>query len=265
MTLGIKYGDPGSTDQLESGFIYFDVVSSYSRSIRGQVTKNPIAGTTFVTDNFTRENPTMTLSAVISVADISNNALIFDESSNKANNYISQPSATTISGDGTSLLINALPTSISQLLGKSNVTVTMDDIRTNYRDFVESVLEQQMSGRKLNNKTQRYETKIRVMKLYEFTGYELSKIRDNLVLTGFTVKEDVNSGTALMCDLSFEEVTFVQLGKTEIPKNVTSSLKGKASTTAKKGNATTDVQSVDTTTQKTPDPLIKAAATGGKD
>lgn len=266
MTLGIKYGGSDSTDQLESGFIYFDVVSSYSRSIKGQVTKNPIAGTTFVTDNFTRDNPILTLSAVISVADLSQNLLILDEDGNNANNYIAQPSRVSITGDGTSTLINALPTSISQLLGQSNVVITMDEARTNYRDFVESVLEQQMSGRKLNTKTQRYETKIRVVKLYEFTGNELSKIRDNLVLTGFTVKEDPNSGDALLCDLSFEEVTFVQLGKTELPKDVAASIKGKSSTSSKKGNVSSTGQDVTPPVEEQSDgtdPERIARATGG--
>lgn len=242
MTLGIKYGDTSvtsgtSTDQSKTGFIYFDVVSSYSKSTRGQVTKNPIAGTVFVTDNFTRDNPTLQIQAIISVADIANNLLIYDEDGNNANNYISRPSPVTITGDGMSGLVNALPTTVSQFFGGNNVVITMDSLRTNYREFVISVLEDQMSGRKLNTKTQRYETMIRVMKLYEFTGSDLTKVIPDVVLTGFTVKEDVNSGDALVCDLQFENVRFVQLGKTDLPKDVVPKLKGKATSSNKKGNA----------------------------
>lgn len=262
MTLGIKYGDGSSVDQIESGFIYFDVVSSFSKSIRGQVTKNPIAGTTFVTDNFSRDNPALQLSAIISVADIANNLLILDEQGNNANNYIPQPSAVQVTGDKLSGLVNALPTSISQFFGKSNIEISMDSLRTNYREFVISVLENQMSGRKLNNKTQRYETKIRTMKLYEFTGYELSKVTPDLVLTGFNVKEDANSGSALVCELQFEAVRFVQLGKTELPKDLATKarLNNKASTSAKKGDVTTNPVEKELPTT---DPLGPAISSGG--
>lgn len=274
MTIALRYGDDDSTDQtgLESGFIYFDAVTAYSKSIRGQVTKNPISYGKFATDHFVRDNPSFQLSGVISVADLANNTLIRDEQGRIPNNYIEQPPAVSISNSSEGL-INYLPASISQFFQQQGSDVSQGDFRTNYKEFVSMVLTNLMSGEKYNEKTERTETKIRFVKLYEFTGSDLTAIipqdtsRGGLVLTGFDVSEDPDTGDALICNLSFEMVKIVNIKKTALPSDVKASMKKKVEGKAKKGSADSKPQTVNTVEQaKTEDvdPLIEAAKSGGK-
>lgn len=237
MTIGIKL--PISDDNSEDGFfIYFDSVTTYTRSIKGSVTKNPTARGPAITDNFISENPTFGFSAVVSFADISSvYSLIRDDQQNIANNAIDQPIAATVDPN-TGGLLNFLPESIGQFLPNFQQGVTVDGARTNYKDYVEACLDRLMTGEVYNTKTRRTETRIRPIKLFEFQGVELTKIYDDICLISKDVRETVDSGNALFCDLQFEKVKFVKLGTTQISPDVVKAMKTKAAPKAKKGNVT---------------------------
>lgn len=235
MSLGIKL--PADSEYKDSAFwIYFDAVSLYSRTQRGQVTKNPTARGRSSTDNFTAENPTFGFTAIISFADISSvYSLIRDDEENLADNAIDQPDAATIQSSSNSML-NFLPESIGQFLKPSNSSVTVSPIRTNYKTYVETCLTKLMSGSFYNSATGKTETRIRPVKLFEFEGVALSKTYEDLCLVGMDIKETVDSGNALFCDLQFEQVSFVTLKTTALSSDVVKSLKTKAAPKAKKGS-----------------------------
>lgn len=235
MTIGIKL--PVAEDNSEDGFfLYFDSVTTYTRSIRGSVTKNPTARGPAITDNFVSENPTFGFSAVVSFADISStHSLVRDDEANLANNALDQPTAAIV-GNKLSGLLNFLPESIGQFLPVDVQGVTVDAVRTNYKDYVETCLNRLMSGEVYNPKTKKIETRIRPIKLFEFQGVELSKIYNDICLVSMDVRETVDSGNALFCDLQFEKVKFVRLKTTQLSPDVVRSMKTKASPKAKKGN-----------------------------
>ena len=256
MTIGIKLPADETTES--EFFIYFDAVTAYSRGRRGQVTKNPTARGMTVTDNFTSDNPSFAFTGVITFADISSiYPIIRDEEDNVANNA-GGPTAEVLIESGKTGLLNYLPDSIGQFLPKATSSVTVGTARTNYKDYVESQLELLMSGQVYNIKSKRQETRIRPIKLYEYTESELSKIYSNVCLVGYEIKETPDSGNALTCDLQFEKVTFVQLKLTSLSPDVVKALKPKAATKAKKGN-------VDSTVNKADSEAVPGATTGQED
>lgn len=249
MTIGLRYGDADATETsgLKAGFLYFDAVTVYSKSLRGEVSKNPIATGRYVSDSFTADNTVIQLSAVISYANISNDELIVDASGNGPfNNYNPQPGEVLIVEDS-STLRNLIPSSIGQFLPQSNASVSLasDILRNDHKDFVYNIFEVLMSGEFYNEKTGKKERRLRTVELYEYTGNILSKIYPSnqdefgLVLTAADVKEDADTGDALVCDLTFEKVKFVKLKTTALPKDVVGSLKKKSAAKQKKGAVNT--------------------------
>lgn len=63
-------------------------------------------------------------------------------------------------------------------------------------------------------------------------------------MTNLTFRESPDSGYALYCDFSFEQVTFSTLKKTAIPQDVRDSLKKKASPKKSKGKQDSTAQDV---------------------
>ena len=256
--LGLKYGpeDVNSDDPVEQGFIYFDAVQGYTKSIRGQVTKHSIAGGKTITDNFSRDNPTFGFTGVISIADLANNTQIRDESGNVANNFNEQMSEVIVIED-TNKLRNFLPSSLSQFLPDKVAEVSLAGtvLRNDYKGFVTQVLERLMSGEKLDVQSGKIKTYIRPVKLYEFTGVQLTKVIPDVVLTSVDIREDVDTGDCLIVNLEFEQVKFVKLRTAALTSDVASALKGKFAPKAKKGN----VSSAPKTVNEANDDLANAA------
>ena len=267
MSLGLKYTSD-TTDDGESFFIVFDAITSYTKTIKGSLTKHPVAGGKLITSNYTRDNPTFGFTGVISYADISNiYELIRDEDGGLADNLIEQPSAVQVS-ENTSTLTNLIPASIGQFLPDSNANVSMDFERNNYKDFVAQILERLMSGEKYDEKTKRFKTFIRPIKLYEFLGPTIYKIIPDVVLTSYAVTESVDTGDALICDLEFEQIKFVSLRTSALPKDVVGALKKKATAKQNKGavnSKKTSVLDADVENKDDTDKLRKAVQTGGSE
>ena len=64
------------------------------------------------------------------------------------------------------------------------------------------------------------------------------------MITNLVFREDANSGNALYCDMTFEQVTFAYLKKTTIPKDVAASVKGKSGSKENKGKQDSTKQGV---------------------
>ncbi len=269
MSLGLHWG---STERPEdpSGFIYFDVVTAYSQDYKGKVTSHPVDSGANITDHFIKENPTFSLSGVISGVDISPiPSLIRDFQGLQPNNANPQPEPISVNS-GTSGLLQFLPDSIGQFLNLGNPIAELGNngLRNDFTEEVRDSLVGILSGVKYNPKTDRYDSFIQTVEIYEFDGYNIKSIVFDLVLTNFKIRQDVNTGDALYFECSLEQVTFATLEKTELPQDVQNALKKKATPTAKKGkkgstpkDCATAQEAGDTTAPTTPaedlDPLRK--------
>lgn len=233
MSLCLKWGEDNTQN---SGLLFFDAVTTYSKNSKGQVTKHPVALGSSVTDHFIKANDTIRISAVISGADISTNTyLIQDLDGNAPFNSFEPPAAVSVTSTDQSVLQKFIPDSIGQFLPQSTPDVFVDGAREDLLEQIRSALEQLNSGVIFNEKTGKFDPNIQLVKLFEYDGTLLRKIINNLVVTDLTFKEDVNTGYALYFDISFEQVTFAFLKKTTIPKDVVASLKKKAAASSTKG------------------------------
>lgn len=220
----------------ETAFLMFDAITAYSKSLTGSVSKHPIASGGTISDHFTVDNPVIQITGVISVADLANSTLFRDEDDGIAGNAHESPNEVQINSN-TSSLLNLVPSSISQFLPASNATVTLDQPRQDYKGMVDQLLENLMSGERYDDVSKKYKAALRTNNLYEFNSFGLiNNIARELVLTSYSVKEDVDSGDCLICDLTFERVKFVKLRTTALPTDVVKGLKGKAAAKQNKGN-----------------------------
>lgn len=274
MSLAIRWGLDSSNvstnnSPSKAGFIYFDAVTVFSQSHRGQVTKHPIALGSNITDHFIRENPSFTLSGVISPVDLSlGSYLIQDLDGNSPYNVFEPPTAVSVNSTDQSTLDKLLPDSIGQFLPDTTPVVTLDEGREDFLSIVKEGLTDIMSGVIYNDATGNFEPDIQLVELYEFDDYLLRRISNNLVITNILFKEDTNSGEGLYIDLTLERVEFAYLKRTVIPKDVSDALKKKAETKKDKGKADSTVKTEGadgTNNSDAPDdtdPLREAKANG---
>lgn len=233
MSLAIGWGD-SSTDSY--GFLYCDAVTAYTQNYSGKVTKHPIDSGGNVTDHFIRENPVFTIAAVISGVDISAGTFIIkDVEGNLPQNSNFPPTPVSVNSTDQSVLKKFIPDSIGQFLPDSTPDVVVDAARVDLTEQIRQSLIDLTAGTVFNDKTGQFDPNIQIVRLYEYDQTVLRKVINNLVITKITFKEDANTGHALYCDITFEQVTFAFLKKTVIPKDVQDSLKPKASSKAAKG------------------------------
>lgn len=234
MTIGIRWGEEQDLDN--AGFIYLDAVTAYTQNFKGQVTKHPIANGGNVSDHFLRDNPVITLSGVITGVDISTGVyLIKDYDGAEPSNTFSAPAAVSVNSTDQSVLQKFIPDSIGQFLGDATPSVTVDARRADLIEQIRQALMNLATGDFYNSIEGQFKPKINLVRLFEFEGSIARRIIDRLVITNVTFKEDANSGYALYCDITFEQVTFANLKKTTIPKDVVNSLKKKGATKADQG------------------------------
>lgn len=240
MSFAVKWG---GTNPDEGGLIYMDAVVSYSQNFSGQVTKHPVDGGANVTDHFIKNNPVFTMSAVISGVDISTGSyLIQDNDGNFPLNVTTAPAAVSVNSTDSSVLSRFLPDSIGQFLPDSSPDAVTDPVRTDLIEQIRDMLKNLVSGVKLNDTTGQFDPNIQVVQLYEFTGRLLKRIQNNLVITNIQFREDAATGYGLYCDITFEQVTFVFLKKTDIPADVQKSISSKASSKNAKGKQDSQVR-----------------------
>lgn len=227
MSLAIKWGQADTPNQ--SGFIYFDAITVLTETHSGQVTKHPVDAGASITDHYIKENPKWTISAVISGIDISTGKyLIQDIDGNFAFNATQAPNPVSVQSTDSSILTKFIPDSIGQFLPDRSPEVTMDAARAELLEQIKQGLISLTSGVIFNEETGQFDSNIELVQLYEFDGSLLKKIINNLVITNITFNENTDSGFALFCDISFEQVTFAYLKKVEIPRRVTQPLTKRA-------------------------------------
>lgn len=261
MSLAIEWGDSSVQD---GGFIYCDAVQAYTQNYSGQVTKHPIDAGGNVTDHFIKNNPVFTIGAVITGVDISTGTyLIQDLDGNSPYNSNEAPTPVSVNSTDQSVLKKFLPDSIGQFLSDDQPEVVVDARRTDLIEQIRQALIDLTSGVIYNDKTGQFDPSIQLVRLFEYDNISLRKVINNLVMTKITFKEDANTGYALYCDITFEQVTFAFLKKTTIPKDVQDSLKKKSSSKASKGKQDSTPQDVGTgDSPKDTDPLRQARENG---
>lgn len=258
MSLAIKWSDDSG-----GGFIFFDAVSAYSQDYSGKVTNHPIDAGGNITDHYYKSNPRFKIGAVISGVDISTGSyLIQDNEGNFAFNTSFAPNPVSVNSTDQSVLKKFLPDSIGQFLSDSTPDVTMDVARTDLTEQIRDALISLSSGEIINEQTGQFNPNIQLIDLYEYDGYKLTRVVNRLVMTNVTFRETPDTGYALYCDFSFEQVTFALLKKTAIPQDVQSALKKKASPKNSKGKQDSKAQDAGTGTNppadKNIDPLRQA-------
>ena len=261
MSLAIEWGDSSVQD---GGFIYLSAVTAYTQNYSGSVTKHPVDQGGNITDHFVRNNPVITIGAVITGVDISTGTyLIQDLDGNSPYNSNQAPNAVSVNSTDQSVLKKFIPDSIGQFLSDSQPEVVVDSRRADLLEQIRQALIDLTAGVVFNDKTGNFDPSIQLVRLFEYDNTLLRKVINNLVMTKITFKEDPNTGYGLYCDITFEQVTFAFLKKTTIPKDVQDSLKKKASSKASKGKQDSTPQDVGTgDSPKDTDPLRKARENG---
>lgn len=231
-------------DELQAGgFLYLDAVTAWNRSFTGQVTKHPVDGGGNVTDHYINNNPIYTMSAIISSSDISTtSALLADSNGNEPYNTVMPPSAVVVGSSDQSLLMRFIPNVVGQYLPDTLPDVIVDDIRGDIfegdtTEKIQDILSNLQSGEGYNQVTGQWEAIIRPVSLFETDGF-LTLVKklpanDNsfLVITSINFREDTESGYALFCDITFEQVRFANLKKVTLPPDlVQAPVKKKAAT-----------------------------------
>jgi len=258
MSLAVEWGDSSIQD---GGLIYLDAVLAYTQTHTGKVTSHPIDSGGFISDHFVKDNAKITLSAVITGVDISTGTyLIQDLDGNAPFNSNEAPTPVSVNSTDQSVLKKFIPDSIGQFLSDTTPEVVIDSRRADLLEQIREALVSLMSGVVYNEKTSQFDPDIKLVRLFEYDQTVLRKITNNLVMTNLSFKEDPNSGYALYCDISFEQVTFAYLKKTVIPQDVVNSLKKKAATKSSKGKQDSTPNA--TEAPKDTDPLRQARENG---
>ena len=258
MSLAIRWDDDNG-----GGFIYLDAVTAYSQDYSGKVTNHPIDAGGNVTDHFYRNNARFKIGAVISGIDISTGTyLIQDLEGNSPYNSNDDVNPVSVNSSDQSLLQKFLPDSIGQFLPDSTPEVVVDSARTDLTEQIRDALISLTSGEIIDQQTGQFNPNIQLIDLYEYDGFKLTRVVNRLVMTNVTFRETPDTGYALYCDFSFEQVSFAVLKHTVIPQDVQNALKKKASPKNSKGKQDSKPQDAGTGTNppedKDIDPLRQA-------
>lgn len=233
MSLAIRFGDNKDSSQL-SGFLYFDVVTKYSKQLSGQVTSHPLDAGVNITDHYTAENPKYSIVGVISSADISGVPLNLLVDGEKPLNVNQQSNAVQID-DSYAGTLSGISGTLASFLRERTNTVRVDaSQRTDYKSQVNSLIERLMTGILYDEKAKKLKNRMTLITLYGFDGNVLDTESDDLVMTSFSVDEDADSGTGMFISMTLEKVSFVTLQKAELPKDVSATLSKSAQGTSKK-------------------------------
>ena len=254
MTLALNWNDESG-----GGLIYLDAVTLYTQDHSGKISAHPIDYGSNVTDHFYKNNARYKVGAVISGLDISTGSyLVQNNNGDLAYNSNFPPNPVSVNSTDSSVLRKFLPDSLGQFLSDSTPDVVVDAARTDLTDQIRDALISLTSGAVLDQTTGRYNPNIQLIDLYEYDGYKLTRVINRLVMTNVTFRETPDTGYALYCDFSFEQVTFASLKKTQIPQDVQSSLKKKASPKSSKGKQDSTVQDASSNEKVDVDPLRQA-------
>ena len=217
MSIALQWGYSSKVPSKSKGFLYFDAVTSLTEQYSGQVTKNPIDGGGSITDHFTRNNPIITVSAVLSGVDISVKGVDITDNSIKGekptNDKSQRPlryTPTQVKNPQKNALIGLLPDVVGRFFKPTRPDINMaaqtpDTLRA-MKDLLIGLFS---------------DNGVTLVTLYQYDGNNLRKPAiSNLVMTGLTFKETPETGDGLFCDFTLEQVSFVSVKKSPLPQDI---------------------------------------------
>lgn len=230
--------------------IWLDAVLSFQESYSSSVTKHQIESGSSISDHTIRNNPTFSLSGVVS-------AVEFNGGPNAIEVFGRTPDWLGVGVDfgadfepgyvhiGTALsnpLMKLLPDSLRQYIGSDstpNVEMGISVGGTSLKEIKDVLVAMNRGFTKYDEKRKIYYNDIELLTLVEFDS-SMNFVQGfyNCICTGVTFTQDPESGDAIYPQMSFEGVRFVQLTKTVLPASVVNSLKPKAADKAQKGAET---------------------------
>jgi len=215
-------------DEVQSGgLLFFDAVTSWSRSHTGTVSRHPVDGGGSITDVYINNNSVFSLSAVISGTDLSISTIALQtDTGDIPYNARPAPTEVLVASEDQNLLMRFVPSVVGQFLPDTLPEVVLDDFRGDTTEEIQDILVNLQSGEGLNQITGQFETLIRPIVLYETNGF-LTLVKklpaDNtkfLVITSVSFREGPDDGQALYCDVVFEQCRFANLKKVQLPPDL---------------------------------------------
>lgn len=223
MSIAIRIGQSG---QKSSALFYLNTTTRYQTNYRSQTSKYPLDAGVSITDHVVNENPVIQVSGIISPADISirtSNLTVQGEIPMNNNRFFSDNANTQIE---TLLagLKNYLPDVATQFLSSTTPTLQggqePDDRTSDILDKVKDLF----TRLTYNRRNQSYNNSVVLCTLFELSNTGLRKDVKNLVLTEFTGRYEPDHGDALLVDMTFEQVRFVNLQQTTVPRYVSQAI-----------------------------------------
>lgn len=197
-------------------FIYFDVVTQYSRSFGSQVSAHPVDGSGVVSDHVTKSNPRIQLVGSISGADFNSgkpNNLPAEQRNFIGIDQIVVPAdiAQEISIRSENSPLDFAPDVVGQFFTDSLPQVNgISEGRDSL--YAETIL--------YNVLKSFYDNKVKLT-LYEFDeGIVSSDPIEDVFITSLNINETVSSGDSFSFDITLEKVTFSNLLEEDIPEDV---------------------------------------------
>lgn len=219
MTIAIKFGDSNDPNSV-SGVVYFDAVTKYEKDYGGRTAKHPIEAGAHITDHYYSENPKYRIQGVVSEVDFSPLPTLVAFDGEAPLNASTPPSPVTVGG-GVSSWRSLIPDVVSQFLGIDYPDVDGDrSERVNFSIQIEDSFKEILHGLYFNEERGKLENRATLISLFEMGGNSVIPERtiENLVITGFKVSEDDESGTALFFDMQLEEIRFATSEQAEAPE-----------------------------------------------
>lgn len=255
MSIALQWGYYTKVPSKSKGFLYFDAVTSLKEVYQGQVTKHPIDGGSNITDHFTRENAVYSLSAVLSGVDISVNGVDIrdgqtngERPQNRKDNRPVASQSVTVNNPSKNALTKYLPDSVGQFFKPTKPDIDLPAQEVDTLQQMKSLLKSLFA-----------DDGVTLVTMYEYYGNNLkTPAISNLVMTNLSFSESPETGEGLFCDITLEQVKFVSIKKSPIPKAIRESLVSQELSKAAEGNSSEGKQ--DSTVKVVDESIISQVA-----
>lgn len=197
---------------------YMDAVTTYSKTKASSVSTHPVDLSSLVTDHVLKENPIFNFRAIISSADFNTTYTRPVEliEGGEDNPPVSPEHNAPVSGaviSAPSTLLDYLPGSIGQILGN---TITSDVSVDPFRGFTHEMVRDRFL-RAWDN------SEILTLVDYDFDisfgRYISARVVENCIMTRFEDTESVESGDALIANISLQQVRFATIKEVDVNIN----------------------------------------------
>lgn len=238
MAIMIKIGD--LTSPL-TGLFYLDATTQFNRTYKGKISTNPLDSGAQLSDHYSADNPVVNISGVISGVDFSPIPPMLLFEGEQVMNQNPQPVEVNVTNQQSSWR-QFVPDSIDQFLPNADPALIVDTgSRQDFKDMIEELMSTVMSGVFYNDKLGRWQNYMTPITIVETDGVQIVKAVGGYAFTGFSIKEDTNTGESLHLEMTLEKPRFADSMQAEAPKPAKgSSAATKAAKTQDKGVVSTN-------------------------